>query len=100
MNVELNVYDMFHTNTLRDRETAIELINRISKIPQSSTVTLNFDKIIFASRSFCHELIMNLQDKRNINFVNMNSDILNMMNIALRKPSFAMKSPMKVAMIH
>lgn len=97
--MEINLYDMFHTNTLRDRQTALVVVNKVSIIPPSTSVTLNFKEIIFASRSFCHELLTNLKNRKNVHFENVNEEVMKMMTIALKKPNVNLNIPTKIAMI-
>ena len=46
--MELRLYDMFDTNTLRDRETALIVLEKISQIPKDYPVKIDFTNIIFA----------------------------------------------------
>ena len=85
--MELRLYDMFDTNTLRDRETALIVLEKISQIPKDYPVKIDFTNIIFASRSFCHELLTGLKDKKNVSFKNMSREIRSMMSVSLKKPS-------------
>ena len=78
----LNLYDMFCTDTLRHRETARKLIQ---KIPQETNVTLNFERIDFASRSFLHELLCGLSSNQKVDFSNVNTEVQQMMNIIQKK---------------
>ena len=76
--MELKLYDLYCTNTLRHRETAR---NIVQKIPKNTKVTLNFERIDFASRSFLHELLYGLSD-RTVTFENRNDEVKRMMEIA------------------
>lgn len=100
--MEINLFDMFRTNTLRDRQTALLVIKEVSKIPPSNSVTINFEKIIFASRSFCHELLTNLKDRKNVTFQNMDETIRKMMvivRVRAKKPIADLDIPTKVMVI-
>jgi len=97
--MRINLYDIFHTNTLRDRQTALVIINKLSRVPSSEPITLNFQKIIFASRSFCHELLINLKDRKNVTFNNMNEEVRKMMVVSLKKPDTNFKIPIKTMAI-
>mgnify|MGYP001076566589 CR=1 FL=1 len=80
--VELNLYDIFCTDTLRHRETARKLLQ---KIPKKTRVVLNFERIDFASRSFLHELLCGLNNNKKVSFSNMNTEVEQMMNIIQKK---------------
>lgn len=97
--MEMKLYDMFGIDTLRDRQTALLVIREISEIPNSCTVKIDFTHIIFASRSFCHELLVGLKDRKNISFQNVNTEVKNMMIAALKKPNIPITDPIKVTAI-
>jgi len=93
--MELKLHDMFCTSTLRDRETALSVIKAVSRVPETSAVVLDFSKIIFASRSFCNELLIGLKDKKNVNFNNISEEVKNMMIASLKKPYICSNPPHK-----
>jgi hypothetical protein len=47
---------MFCTDTLRHRETARKILEKVSEAPKTDTIIIDFSKIDFASQSFLHEL--------------------------------------------
>lgn len=98
--MQIDLYDMVRTNTLRDRQTALLVVKRVKKIPSPIAVTLNFDKIVFASRSFCHELLINLRDRKNVEFENTNETVTKMMIAVLKKPRFNLDIPLKLKVIN
>jgi len=97
--VDINLHDLFRTDTLRDRQTALVIIKKLSRAPPSEPITLNFEKIIFASRSFCHELLVNFKDKKTVTFKNMNEEVRKMMIASLKKPDTNFKIPIKIKAI-
>ena len=97
--MKISLYDMFHTDTLRDRQTALLIIREICEMPASNPITVDFDKIVFASRSFCHELVMNLRDRKNVSFENVNEEILKMFIAVQTKPHISHKLPTKVMIV-
>ena len=94
-NMRINLYDMFRTDTLRDRETALVAIKKISEVPLGQLVQVDFSNVVFASRPFCHELLTYLKNRDNVQFENMNKEIQVMMIAALKKPENFPKYPMK-----
>ena len=84
--MELNLFETFQTDTLRHRETAQIILDMIRQIPENAEVIINFDKIIFVSRSFCHELLSNLKCRKNVSYKNKNQEIEQMMSLVFTKP--------------
>jgi len=80
--VEINLYEMFCTDTLRHRESARKVVERIPK--EINTVTVNFERIDFVSRSFLHELLWGLCNRK-IDFSNVNEEIEQMMTIIKKR---------------
>lgn len=72
---------MFCTDTLRHRETARKIIEIIPK--EIEEITIDFDRIDFASRSFLHELLFGL-GSRKVNFSNANEEVKQMAHIIQR----------------
>ena len=72
---------MFFTDTLRHRETARKIVENIPK--ETSDVTIDFVKIDFASRSFLHELLSNLCNRK-VKFTNANQEIRMMTDVILK----------------
>jgi anti-anti-sigma regulatory factor len=77
----VKLYDMFCTDTLRHRDTARKVVATFAKEPVTAQVTIDFDKIDFASRSFLHELLSDL-GSRKVVFENRNEEVKQMMEIA------------------
>jgi hypothetical protein len=77
----VKLYDMFCTDTLRHRDTARKVVATLAKEPLTVQVTIDFDKIDFASRSFLHELLSDL-GSRKVVFENRNEEVKQMMEIA------------------
>jgi anti-anti-sigma regulatory factor len=71
---------MFCTDTLRHRETARNILERLSKTPKNDLVIIDFDKIEFASRSFLHELMSCLADRK-VEFKNQNEEVARMTDV-------------------
>ena len=84
--MRIDLFNVLGTDTLRDRQTAHLLVDTIAKLPQNNPVIIDFAKITFASRSFCHELITGLKTNGNVKFENQNEEIIQMMAIASVKP--------------
>lgn len=78
--MEISLYKMFSTDTLRHRQTAKRIVEKILKEPESDQTIIDFDKIEFASWSFLHELINDLSSK-NVIFINKNKEVENMISI-------------------
>lgn len=92
--MRIDLYSMFHTDTLRDRRTALLLVKELLK-SSPELVQLDFANIVFASRSFCHELLMNLTKRDNVRFENVNEEVKQMMLASLKKPENHLDYPMK-----
>jgi len=73
---------MFCTDTLRHRETARKVIQRIPK--DTNNVTINFERIDFASRSFLHELLCGLVNQK-VDVANANEEVKQMINIIQKR---------------
>jgi hypothetical protein len=86
---------MFGTDTLRDRETALLVIKRISGVPLGQIVQIDFSNITFASRSFCHELLTFLRNRNDVQIENTNKEVQLMMIAAVKKPDDFPEYPMK-----
>ena len=80
--MEIKLFELFCTDTLRHRETARKIIASIPK--DNINPIISFEKIDFASRSFMHELLFGL---RNINpiFLNMNQEVKQMFNLIQKR---------------
>ena len=81
--MKVNLHEMFCTDTLRHRDTARKITERISNTPKTDPVVIDFAKIDFASRSFLHELMASLSDRKII-FKNQNEEVGKMMSIISR----------------
>jgi hypothetical protein len=78
--MKVSLYEMFCTDTLRHRDTARKVVERLSQIPKTDLVVIDFAKIDFASRSFLHELMESLSDRK-ILYQNQNEEVETMMGI-------------------
>jgi len=92
--MELKIYELVETDTLRHRETARKLLHTINQNPDD-TVTLNFKGVTFASRSFLHELLSGLHD-REISYKNTNDEIQFMAKVAFTKPVLKLETKNEV----
>ena len=89
--MEINLYEIIGTDTLRHRETANTILNTINQEPENEQVILNFSGITFASRSFLHELLSILNGRDYI-VVNANAEIDFMVKVAFTKPKLRLKT--------
>lgn len=78
--MKVNLYDMFCTDTLRHRETARKILEKVSTEPKTDLVIIDFSKIDFASQSFLHELMICLAGRKVV-FQNQNEEVKNMASI-------------------
>jgi hypothetical protein len=76
----IKLYDMFSTDTLRHRETARKVVDLIEKEANPSLTVIDFQRVDFASRSFLHELLCDLGDRK-VTFENRNEEVKQMMGI-------------------
>ena len=90
---------MFNTNTLRHRQSASSVIKKVNQMPESSSIVIDFKGIVFASRSFCHELLLGLRNRRNIIFKNRIYEVEMMMNAVSTKPKIDISMPTKLEYI-
>lgn len=79
--MRIKLHNLFCTDTLRHRETARKIVETIPK--EIHQITVDFDEIDFASRSFLHELLVGL-DAKEVSFANANQEILMMTKVILR----------------
>lgn len=84
---------MFCTDTLRHRETARKILEKVSRVPKTDPIIIDFSKIDFASQSFLHELIVCLAD-REVAFHNQNEEVRKMASFVSR--SFKSDSSEKI----
>ncbi len=82
--MEIKLYEMFCTDTLRHRETARKIIESLPK--DTTSVTINFDHIDFVSRSFLHELLTGLCNQ-NFDVTNANDEVTQMVSIIQKNRS-------------
>ena len=87
--MKIDLYNMFYTDTLRHRETARKILEKVSKAPKTDTIIIDFSKIDFASQSFLHELIICLTGRK-VAFQNQNEEVEKMANIISKsvEPNF------------
>ncbi len=74
---------MFQTETLRHRETARTIVELMRNESTIDTQIIDFSNIEFASRSFLHELLSSLSNRKII-YRNLNKEVKCMMEIAKR----------------
>jgi len=72
----LHLYDMFGNDRLRYRDTARQVVEKLSNEP--TPITIDFAHIDFASLSFLSELIDRL-DNRQVIFENRNNSVERLM---------------------
>ena len=95
MTKTVQVYNMIKSDTLRSRKTASNIVNTILEFPSTEDVNIDFKKIVFASRSFCHELLTSVKKRENVYLVNTNSEINKMCEVATKKPNIHFEFPNK-----
>jgi len=93
--MEIKIYDIAGTDTLRHRDTARIIHEKIANIPKKEGITLDFSGISFASRSFCHELSKGLND-RDVVLVNMLPEVDEMMRLITTKPKINFKDTLSI----
>jgi len=93
--MEIKLYKIVDTDTLRHRETAQMILQSIVKESRDAPVTLDFDRITFASRSFLHELLSGLNG-RELEIINANSEVKFMVKIAFNKPQLRLETSDKI----
>lgn len=90
--MRITLYEIFCKDTLRHRETARKIVENIPKKPEPHQIIVDFERIEFASRSFLHELLSDLSDKK-VEFVNMNKEVKTMMDVILRSSESTLRFP-------
>ena len=93
--MEIKIYEIVETDTLRHRETARSILQVINEKLANEPVVLNFSGIAFTSRSFIHELLSGLHD-RDISFTNTSAEIRFMIDVAFEKPVLRLETVGKV----
>jgi hypothetical protein len=88
--MEIRLFEVLGTDTLRHRDTAKIILNLVSKAPTSERIAIDFSGIDFASRPFCHELRRGLAD-RDATYLNMEPDVESMMRNVFKKPKIDFK---------
>ena len=83
--MEIDLFKMMKLDTLRHRDTANKVVESISGVPPEEEVVIDFSGIVFASRSFCHELQRGLEG-RQVTFRNMAPEVDDMMQLVHVKP--------------
>jgi anti-anti-sigma regulatory factor len=89
--MEIKLYKIVDTDTLRHRETAQMILLPIVKEPRDTPVTLDFSGITFASRSFLHELLSGLNG-RELKIINAKAEVKFMVKIAFNKPQLRLET--------
>lgn len=90
--MRITLYEIFCKDTLRHRETARKIVENIPKKPEPHQIIVDFERIEFASRSFLHELLSDLSDKK-VEFANMNKEVKTMMDVILRSFESTLRFP-------
>lgn len=88
--MEIRLFEVLGADTLRHRDTAKTILNRVSKAPTSERIAIDFSGIDFASHPFCHELRRGLAD-RDTTYLNMEPEVESMMHNAFKKPKIDLK---------
>ena len=88
--MKIKLFEYFNINTLRHRDTARAVLDKVSQMPRDEKIVIDFFGISFASRSFCHELRRGLNG-RDVEFVNMIPEVDEMMRIAFAKPQIELR---------
>jgi anti-anti-sigma regulatory factor len=83
--MEIKIREMAQTDTLRHRDTARNIIERVDAAPDGAKIVLDFQGITFASKSFMHELLSSLKD-RQVEYRNVSDEVRMMIGIAFMKP--------------
>ena len=89
--MEIKIYNIVDTDTLRHRESAQMILQIIAKEPVDSQVVLDFTGIIFASRTFLHEMLSGLRG-RELKIINVNADVESMIQITFNKPQIILET--------
>lgn len=83
--MEVNLLKMVKLDTLRHRDTAKKVVESVLGVPVDEEVVIDFSGIVFASRSFCHELLRGLEGMK-VTFRRMAPEVDEMMQLAHMKP--------------
>ena len=88
--MKLNLHELFKTDTLRHRDTAEAVVKLIKGASTNEPAVIDFQGIVFISRSFSHELQRGLQN-HDVTYVNMAPEVEEMMQLAHVKPRVNIK---------
>lgn len=91
--MKINLYEMFCTDTLRHRETALEVLKELSN-KDDEEIIIDFTNIKFASRSFCHELMSGVRYRKNVQLKQIGPEVQLMIH-ALDKPKLTLNLPIE-----
>jgi len=83
--MEIKIHELAQTDTLRHRDTARSIIERVNADPDEAKIVLDFQGIAFASKSFMHELLSRLKDRK-VEYRNVSDEVRMMIDIAFTKP--------------
>ena len=86
MTKTVEIFNLVQSDTLRSRKTADKIAEVVFELPTTEDVNIDFRNIIFASRSFCHELLMAIKNRKNVQLINANSEVKKMCDVATKKP--------------
>ena len=89
--MEVNVYKIVGTDTLRHRETARTILDTIENAPENTPITIDFTGVTFTSRSFLHELLSGLTNRK-YTLKNTNEEIKAIAMIAFNKPQLKLQT--------
>ena len=89
--MEIKIYKIVDTDTLRHRKTAQRILQFIDEESRDAPVTLDFNGITFASRPFLHELLSGLNGTE-IKIINANKNIESMVKITFNKPRLILET--------
>jgi hypothetical protein len=78
----VNLHQIFKTKRLRYRASARQVVESLPK--GDASIVIDFANIEFASRSFLHELLRSLGNRK-VTFENKNADVEKMIEIVERK---------------
>lgn len=87
MGIQVNLFSIAGTDTLRFRENAQKIFNYINKMSTDNSIILDWANINFASRSFLHELLK-LLSHYNVQHINQSNNVQDMKKIMFIKPEY------------
>lgn len=85
----IEIFKMFNSDTLRNRSSALLIVKKILSFPDSEVIVIDFNNVVFISRSFCHGLLSGIANRRKVSFTNTNTEIERMIRISPKKPNYS-----------